>query len=103
MRTAIRIRDRISEGQDLVVVTVVVLQHHVDKDLIALSGNHDRFGMQDLFVLTELLYEFFDAVFVEKSFFFRRVSALICKRDFQARIEKRQFAQPSRETLELKL
>ena len=48
--------------------------------------------MQDLFVFAELLYKFFDAVFVEKLFYLGRVVALIRKRDFQTRIEKRQFA-----------
>jgi len=39
--------------------------------------------MQDLFVLAELLYEFFDALFVEKLFYLGRVGTLIRKRDFQ--------------------
>src|SRR6266496_6699248 len=59
--------------------------------------------MQDLFVLPELLNKFFDAVFVEKLFYLGRVDTLICKRDFQAGIEKRQFAQPRCETLEFEL
>ena len=92
MRAAIWIWNRIGKRQDLVVVAVVVLQHHVDKDFIALSADHYRFWMQDLFVLAELFYEFFDAVFVKKSFYLCRVRALICKRDFETWIEKRQFA-----------
>jgi len=59
--------------------------------------------MQNLFVLTELLYELFDAVFVKKCLFLRRIGALVCKRDFQAGIKKCQLAQPRSEAFELKL
>src|SRR4029077_18065159 len=69
----------------------------------ALSRDDDRLRMQDLFVLAELLYKFFDAVFVEKLFCLGRVGALIRKRDLQTGIEKRQFAQPRCETFEFEL
>jgi hypothetical protein len=51
MRTTVGIRNRIRERQNLVVVTVVVLEHDIDKNFIPLSCDHDRFGVQDLFVL----------------------------------------------------
>ena len=59
--------------------------------------------MQHLFVLAELLYKFFDAVFVQESLLLRRVGTLIRKRDLETGIEKRQFAQPRCETLEFEL
>src|SRR6266478_4333962 len=59
--------------------------------------------MQNLFVLAKLLYEFFDTVFVKKSFFLRRIGTLVCKCDFKTRIEKCQFAQTRSQTFELKL
>jgi len=70
MRTPIRVWDGIRERQNLVVVTVVVLEHDIDKNFVALSCDHDRLGVQDLFVFTQLLNEFFDSVFVKKSLFF---------------------------------
>jgi hypothetical protein len=57
------------------------LQHDIEKDLVALSRNYDRLGMQDLFVLAQLLYKLFDAVLIEKCLFFRRIDALVRKRD----------------------
>ena len=69
-----------AKRQDLIVVAVVVLQNDVDENLIALPRNDDRLGMDDLFVLAELLYEFLDAVFVEKGFLFRRIASLIDER-----------------------
>src|SRR5207247_8242017 len=59
--------------------------------------------MQNLFVLAKLLYEFFDAVFVKKRLFLRRVDTLVCKCDFKAGIKKCQLAQPRGETFKLKL
>ena len=103
MRAAVRIRNRIGKRQNLVVVAVVVLQHDIDEDFIALPRDHDRLRMNHLFVLAELLYEFLDAVFVEKPLFLRRVGALVRERDLEAGIEKRQFAQPGCQTLELEL
>src|SRR6266536_4164061 len=85
------------------MVAIVVLQNHVEKDFIALSRDDDRLRMQDLFVLAELLYKFFDAMFVEKLFYLGRVGTLIGQSDFETRIKKCQFAQTRCETLELKL
>ena len=67
MRAAVRVRDGIRERQNLIVVAVVVLEHDIDKNFVALPCDHDRLGMQDLFVFAELLNELFDPVFVEKS------------------------------------
>src|SRR4029077_8578908 len=103
MRATIRVRDRIGKGQNLIVIAVVVLKHDVDKHFIALSRDRDWLWMQDLFVLAELLYKFFDPVFVEKLFYLRGVGTFIRKRDFQTGIEKRQFAQPRCETLKFEL
>ena len=59
--------------------------------------------MQNLFVLAELLDEFFDAMLVKKCLFLRRVGTLVCKCDFKAGIKKCQLAQSGGQTLELKL
>src|SRR5262249_14347841 len=70
---------------------------------VALSRNDDRLRMQNLFVLAELLYEFFDPVFVKKRFLFRRRTALVSEIDFNARIQERQLAQTRGQTLKLEL
>ena len=103
MRAAVRIWNRIGKGKNLIVVTVVILQHDIDKDLIALSRNHHRLGMNDLFVLAELLYEFLDAMLVNEEFFFGRITALIGQCDFKTGIQERKLAQPRREPLEFVL
>src|SRR4029077_14294206 len=64
MRAAIRVCDRIRKRQNLVVIAVVVLQYNIDKTLVALSGDNDWLGMQNLFVLAKLLHEFLDTVLV---------------------------------------
>ena len=91
MCAAIWIGDRIGKRQNLVVIAVVVLQDNIDKNFVALPRDNDWFWMQHLFVLTELLDEFFDAVLVKKYLFLHWVDTLICERDFKTRIEKRQF------------
>ena len=88
MGASVRIRDRIGKRQNLIVVTVVVLQHHIDEDFIALPRKDDRFRMNDLLVFPKLLYEFFDPVLIKKCFLFRFIAALIGQRDFQTRIQK---------------
>ena len=103
MRAAIGIRDGIRKRQNLIVVTVIVLQHDIDKHFVTLPGNHDRFRMQHLLVFAQLLYELFDAVFVEKFLLLRRIAALVCQRNFEAGIKEGQFAQAGCQSLELKL
>ena len=47
MRAAIGIRDRIGKWKNLVVVTVVILQHDIDKDFVALARDYDRLWVDD--------------------------------------------------------
>src|SRR5205807_6908302 len=103
VRAAIRIRDRIGKRQNLVVVAVVVLQHNIDKYFIALPLDYDRLWVQHLFVFTELLNEFFDAVLVDKRFLLRRLAPLVSQRDLKSGIQKRELAQSRAESFELKL
>ena len=103
MGPAVWIWNRIRERQNLVVIAVVVLQDDIDKNLVALPRNQYRFGMNHLFVFAKLLYKFFDAVLVDKCFLFWRVASFVRQRDFQPGIEKRQFAQPGRESFKFEL
>ena len=93
MRAAVRVRNRVGEAQNLIVVAVVILQHDIDKDFVALPRKHDRLRVNDLLVLAELLYELFDAVLVEERLFLRRIAALVGQRDFETGIQKGEFAQ----------
>ena len=103
VRAAIRIRNRVRERQNLIVVAVVVLEHDIDEDLVALARNHDRLGMNDVLVFTELLHELFDPVLVEERLFPDRLRPFVMQIDFETGVEERQFAQTARETLELEL
>src|SRR6266700_1428138 len=59
--------------------------------------------MQTLFVLAELLDELFYALLVKKELLLRRIGTLVCKGDFEPRIQKCQLAQSRSQALELKL
>src|SRR5438067_2057606 len=103
MCAAIRIGDGVCKRQNLIVVAVIVLQNDIDKHFVALARNHDRLRMQNLLVLTKLLYELFDPVFVEEFLLLRRVAAFVRQRNFEAWIKKSQFAQASCQSLEFEL
>ena len=103
MCAAIRIRDGIRKRQNLIVVTVIVLQHDIDKHFVALPRDHDRLWMQYLLVFAELLYELFDPVFVEKFLFLRRIVAFVGQRNFETRIKECQFAQAGCESFKFEL
>src|SRR4029077_3698238 len=103
MGAAVRIRNRIGKGQNLVVIAVVVLQNNIDKNFITLTRDYNWLRMNDLFVLAELLDEFFDPVLVEKSFFFWRLVALVGQGDFETWIEKCELAQSGGKPLKLEL
>ena len=101
MRAAVRIRNRICEALDLVVVAVVILEDDIDEHFFALPRKHDRLRMDDLFVLAQLANEFLDPFLVDKSFFLRRIAPFIDEADLKAWIQKRQLAQPACQPLEL--
>src|SRR5690242_10437192 len=103
MRAAIWIRNRIRERQNLVVIAVVILEHHIDKNFVTLSSDDDGLGVQDLLVLSELPNELFNSMLVKESFGLWRVDAFISERDLETGIEKRQFTQACRQSFELKL
>src|SRR5436190_19170995 len=101
MRSAVWIRDGVRETKNLIVVAVVILQHAIDKSLVALTRNIDRFRVDNLLVLAQLPDEFLNAVLVKKRLFFGWIDPLIGQPDFEAGIQERQLAQSSRQTLEL--
>src|SRR5207253_1242857 len=83
MRSAVWIRNGVGETKNLIVVAVVILENAIDKSLVALSRNVDRFRMNDLLVLAQLPDEFLNAVLVKKCLFFGRIDPLIGQSDFE--------------------
>ena len=102
VRSAVGIRDRVGERENLIVVAVVILEDDIDKYFVALPRKHDRLRVNDLFVFAQLFYELFNPVFVEERFLLRCVAALVGQRDFETRDSERRVrasATPSRSNL----
>src|ERR1051325_2818241 len=100
MRATIWIRDRIGETENLVAVAVVILHDAIDEHFIFLPGQNDRLGMDDLFVLSELLDELLDAVFVYKALLLV-FAPFIRQHDFHARIKEGQLSQAVGQNIKL--
>ena len=86
VRSAVGIRNGIGETKNLIIVAVVILQYAIDKSLVALSRNVDRFRMNDLFVLAQLPDEFVDPVLVKERLLLRRIDPLVRQGDFESGI-----------------
>ena len=109
VRPAVGIVNRVRVAEHLVVVAVVVLQHHVHMDLHLLvrrlhrrllaEGN--RLGMNRRLALIELLHELLDPVLVKKLLPLAARLALVEERDLQPAVQKRQLPQPLRDDLRL--
>src|SRR5204863_1749837 len=84
--SAVWIRNGVGETKNLIVVAVVILQHAIDKSLVALSRNVDRFRMNDLFVLAQLPDEFVDPVLVKERLLPRRIASLVRQGDLESGI-----------------
>src|SRR5882724_7065490 len=103
MGSAVGIRDGICKRQNLIVVAVIILQHNIDKNFIALSRNQDGFRMKHLLIFAELPYKLFYPIFIEKCLFFGWVAALIGQRNFETGVEKCELAQPGCEPFKFEL
>ncbi len=99
MCPAVGIGNGVGKSEYLVGVTVVVLQHAIHDHFVLLTRQDDGFGMQDLLVAAKLADKLLDAVLVEKSLLLV-LDPLVGERDFDARIQKRQFAQAVGEQVE---
>src|SRR5260370_33373559 len=96
MRTALGSRNRIGEALDLlgIVGGVLQLQIHernlllvVDMEL-AHPADHNRLRMNQLFGLSQLSYEFRDALFIKENFAPGWVDPFVGYNDLQAFIEE---------------
>src|SRR5688572_14180940 len=103
MRAAIRIRNGIGEAKNLVVVAVVILKNAVHKHVliavihfdVAFAFDDDGLWMQHLLVLAELLYKLLNPIRIKESFLL--FPAFVLQKNFNARIQEREFPQTVRE------
>src|SRR4051794_39315896 len=115
MRAAVRIRDRVRETKDLVVVAIIILHHQVHEHIVLdlllilvaklyrpLADEHNRLGMDQLFILAELPDEFLDPELVKILLLAYRIDTFVDEVNFEPRIEERQLTQARGELRELK-
>ena len=97
MRSAIYRVDIVGEREDLLVVTVVVLQRDIDRERVfGRAGEFfeiDRLRMKHVLVLIQVLNKFGDAAFVKELVFLLGVGALVNDRDRHAFVEECFFTQ----------
>jgi hypothetical protein len=102
MRPAVGVGNRVGEAEDLIGVTVVVLQDAIDQHLVLLPRQHDGLGMEHFLVPAQLADEFLDAVAVKKPLGFV-LHPFVLEGDFDAGIQEGQFAQAAGQDVELEL
>ncbi len=102
MRSTVGIRDRIGKAEDLIIVTVIVLDDAVHKDLILLRTQDDRIGVDHVLSFAQLAHKLFDTVLVEELFLFI-LFPFILQDDLDAGIQERQLAQTAGQYLEFEL
>lgn len=91
MRAAVNRIDVIGEGEDLLVIRIVVLHRNFDGQVIFRSRSFFkiyRLGMKNVLVLVEMLDEFGDAALIEEFVFLFRFGTLVSDRDPDAFIEE---------------
>ena len=97
MRSAIDSVDVVRKREDLLVVAVVVLHRHLDREFVRSVLEIDRFLVQRRFVAVQVLYEFGDAALVIEFVFFLLFFALVADDDANSLIQECLFTQPLRE------
>ena len=102
VRAPVWVRNRVGKAKNLIGVTVVVLHHAIDKHLVLLTVDRDGFGVNDLFILPQLLHELLDPFLVKKSFGLI-FQPLVGQKDLHARVEESQFPETIGQDLELEL
>ena len=92
----ITLRNIVGEAEHRFLIRVGPLQGHVDHDAVHFSADRDHVLVQRCLQLRQMFNEGTDAAFVLEYVLTRVamfVKALVCERDLDAGIEKRQFAQ----------
>ena len=102
MGAAISVGDGVRVTKNLIVVTVIVLDHDIDEHIFCLIGDDNGLGVDDCFIGAQLPDELLNAIAV-KELLGPVVLTIIHQRDLHARIQERQFPQAGGQQVELKL
>ena len=91
MSAAISIGNGVRVTKNLIIVTVVVLNHDIDENIICLIGDDDGLGVDDSFVGTQLSDELLNAIAIKERLGFT-ILTIVRQRNLHARIQERQFS-----------
>ena len=89
--------DVVDEGEDVLVVAVVVLHRELDADVVARRLDVDDFGVQRLAGRVQVLHELLEAALRVEGLRLLLAGALVGERDHHALVQERQLAQAHRE------
>src|SRR5262249_24139288 len=98
VRTALTRVDVVGEGEQVLLIAIVVLERHLDLDGVLLALEEQHLRMDRRLVLVEVLDELDDAALVEE-----RVAPLVplvLDDDLESLVEERELPQPVRERVE---
>ncbi len=113
MSPPIGIRNGVRETENLVIITVVILQNHIRKDVVfgnlaviiyfdlTLAPEHDGICVHKRLVFTQLNNEFLDPARVEERGGFRAFRTLVDKVNCKPGIEEGQLTEAITETTEV--
>jgi len=101
MRSAVVGVDVVREGEDGLLVGVVVLEGHLRLDAVLLPFHKDRLAMESVLVPVQVLDKGYDPALVLE--LVGLLGTLVEDRDFQPRIEEGELAQALREGVEVEL
>ena len=108
VRAAVNSVDVVGEREDLLVVSVVVLNRDLDRQVVALGGvggllEIHRLRVEHVLVLVKVLDEFGDAALVKELVLLLGVGALVDDGDLDPLVEERLLAQPLGEFVEAEI
>ena len=98
VRAALARVDVVGEGEDVLLVAVVVLQRHLDLDAVLLALEEEHLRVDRRLVLVQVLDELDDAALVEEGV--AALVALVLDDDLEALVEEGQLAEPVRQRVE---
>jgi hypothetical protein len=89
--------DVVDEGEDRLVVAVVVLDGELDPDIVAFGVDIQDLGVQRLLVLIEVLHHLPEPALGVEGLDLGRIVTLVGQRNRDALVQKREFAQAAGE------
>src|SRR6266545_2342308 len=90
--------DVVGEGENALLIAVVVLEGDLDLDIVLLAFEEEHLGMNRRLVLVQVLDELDDPALVEKGV--RALVSLVLDDDFEAFVEEGELAEPIGERVE---